>query len=42
MGISKILVDGGAAMNLMLQKVGKFDTYLKPYNMVLSNYEGNI
>ncbi|XP_050914661.1 uncharacterized protein LOC127129548 [Lathyrus oleraceus] len=46
MGINKILVDGGAEMNLMLnfmlQKVGKFDTDLKPHNMVLSNYEGKI
>lgn len=45
-GINKILVDGGAAVNLMphfmLNKNGKFDTDLKPHNMVLSNYEGKI
>lgn len=45
-GINKIMVDGGATMNLMshfmLQKMGKFDTDLKPHNMVLSNYEGKI
>lgn len=45
-GINKILVDGGAAVNLMphfmLKKIGKFDTDLKPHNMVLLNYEGKI
>lgn len=46
MGISKILVEGGATVNLiphfMFQKVRKFDTYLNPHNMVLSNYEGKL
>lgn len=45
-GVDKILVDGGAAVNLisqfMLKRIGKFDTDLKPHNMVLSNYEGKI
>ncbi|XP_050876896.1 uncharacterized protein LOC127080626 [Lathyrus oleraceus] len=45
-GINKILVDGGATVNLMphfmLKKIGKFDTDIKPHNMVLSNYEGKI
>jgi len=43
-GISKVLVDGGGAVNLMpqyfLKKIGKYGTYIKPYNIVLSNYEG--
>lgn len=43
-GINKILVDGGEVVNLMphfmLKKIGKFNTDLKPYNMVLANYEG--
>ena len=42
--VNKVLVDGGAAINLMsqslLKKIGKCDTYLKPHNIVLSNYEG--
>lgn len=41
--INKILVDGGAAVNLMphfmLEKIGKYDTDLRPHNRVLSNYE---
>ena len=45
-GINKVLVDGGAAVNLMpqfmLKKIGMFDTDVKPHNMVLSNYEGKI
>ncbi|XP_050875637.1 uncharacterized protein LOC127079271 [Lathyrus oleraceus] len=45
-GINKILVDGGAVVNLMphfiLKKIGKFDTDLKPHNMVFLNYEENI
>ncbi|XP_050896818.1 uncharacterized protein LOC127103609 [Lathyrus oleraceus] len=44
--INKILVDCGATVNLvmyhMLRKIGKYDTDAKPYNMVLSNYEGNV
>ena len=43
-GINKVLVDGGATVNLMpqglLKKIGKFDTDLRPHNIVLSNYEG--
>jgi hypothetical protein len=42
-GVNKVLVDGGAAVNLMPQsllwKIGKCDAYLKPHNIVLSNYE---
>lgn len=42
--MNKVLVDGGATINLishfMMQKVGKFDTDLMPYDMVVSNYEG--
>ncbi|XP_050918369.1 uncharacterized protein LOC127135773 [Lathyrus oleraceus] len=45
-GVNKILVDGGATINLMMQfmlkRIGKFDTNVKPYNMVLSNYEAQI
>jgi hypothetical protein len=45
-GVNKILVDGGAAVNLMphymLKKIGKDDSDAKPHNMVLSNYEGKI
>lgn len=41
-GVNKILVDGGAEVNLMshymLKRFGKDDTDTKPYNMVLSNY----
>ncbi|XP_050877173.1 uncharacterized protein LOC127080930 [Lathyrus oleraceus] len=43
-GVNNILVDDGAAMNLMsyymLKRLGKDDTDTKPHNMVLSNYEG--
>jgi len=42
--INKVLVDGGAAVNLMpeslLKKIDKTDKELKPHNVVLSNYEG--
>ena len=42
--VNKILIDGGAAVNLMphflLRKIGKYDTDLRRHNMVLSNYEG--
>src|SRR4051812_18107243 len=45
-GINKVLVDGGAAVNLMpqymLKRIGMFDTDIRPHNMVLSNYEGKI
>ncbi|XP_058775368.1 uncharacterized protein LOC131649632 [Vicia villosa] len=45
-GINKVLVDGGSALNLMpqfmLKKLGMFNTDVKPHNMVLSNYEGKI
>lgn len=41
--VSKILVDGGAKVNLiphlLLVKIGKYDTDIRPHNMVLSNYE---
>lgn len=44
MRINKVLVDGGDFINIMpyslLRKIGKFNTYLNPNNMVLSNYEG--
>ena len=43
-GVSKVLVDGGAAVNLLpqslLNKIGKCGTNLKPHYIVLSNYEG--
>src|SRR4051812_12185243 len=46
MGINKVLVDGGAAVNLMpqymLKRSGMFDTNIKPHNMVLSHYEGKV
>lgn len=41
---NKILINGGVAVNLMphffLSKIGKYDTDMRPNNMVLSNYEG--
>lgn len=44
--INKILVDYGATVNLiphyMLRKIGKYDTDAKPYNIVLTNYEGKV
>lgn len=44
-GINKVLVNGRASVNIIphsiLRKIGKFDTDLRPHNMVLSNYEGN-
>ncbi|WJX12400.1 hypothetical protein P8452_02908 [Trifolium repens] len=43
-GINKVLIDGGAAVNLMpeflLRKIGKYLVDLHPHNIVLSNYEG--
>lgn len=45
-GVNKVLVDGGEEVNLMpefmLKRIGKFDTDLKPHNMVLLNYNGKI
>jgi len=42
--VNKVLVDGGAAVNLMrqylLKRIGKCDVDLKPHNVVFSNYEG--
>lgn len=39
-----MLVDGGTIVNIMshsiLRKIGKFDTDLRPHNMVLTSYEG--
>lgn len=44
MGINKVLVEGGATINIVLHsvltKIGKLDTDLRPHNMFLSNYEG--
>jgi hypothetical protein len=41
---NKVLVNGGAAVNLMpqplLKKIGKTAKDLKPHNVILSNYEG--
>lgn len=45
-GVNKILVDGGATINLMLhymlKRFGKDDTDTRPHNMVLSNCEGKV
>jgi len=42
-GINKVLVDSGAAVNLMpqslLKRIGKIDKDLKPHNIIMSNYE---
>lgn len=44
MALNKVFVNGGVAVNLMshslFKKMGKTDEDLRPYNMVLSNYEG--
>jgi hypothetical protein len=44
-GVNKVLVDGGATVNLLpqacLSKIGIVDSDLKPHNVVLTNYEGN-
>lgn len=44
MPVNKMFGDGGASVNLMqhslFKKMGKTDEYLRPYNMVLSNYDG--
>jgi len=41
-----LLVDGGAAVNLMLhsllKRIGKTEKDLKPHNVILSNYEGKV
>src|ERR1044072_2736704 len=43
-GINKVLIDGGADINLMpsalLKKIGKSISDLRPHNMVLSDFEG--
>ena len=43
--INKVLVDCGATVNIMphhlLHKIGKFDTDVRSYNMVLADYEGS-
>jgi len=43
-GVNKVLVDGGATINLLpqsfLKKIRLFDSDLKPHNVVLTNYEG--
>ena len=42
--INKVLVDYGVTVNIMphhiLKKIGKFDTDIRSYNMVLSDYKG--
>lgn len=41
--VNIVFVDGGATVNLMshsiFKKMGRTDEYLRPHNMVLSNYE---
>jgi hypothetical protein len=43
-GVNKVLIDGGATVNLipqsLLGKIGLVDSDLKPHNIVLTNYEG--
>ena len=43
-GVNKVLMDGGATVNLLpqsfLSKIGLGDSDLKPHNVVLTNYEG--
>jgi hypothetical protein len=42
-GINKVLIDGGAALNLLPQfllKKSLSESDLKPHNVILSNYEG--
>jgi len=45
-GVNKVLVDGGAAVNLMpqslLKMIGKTNKGLKPHNVIMSNYEGKV
>ena len=42
--VNKVFADGGAAVNLMphalFKKIWKCGSDLRPYHMVLSNYEG--
>lgn len=42
--VNKVFVDGGVMVNRMscslLKKIGKYDTYLRPHNVVLLHYEG--
>ncbi|MCI39639.1 hypothetical protein A2U01_0060871, partial [Trifolium medium] len=42
-GVNKILVDGGAVVNIlphfMLKKLGLYETDLHTHNVVLANYE---
>jgi len=43
-GVNKVLVENCVVVNLMPQslliRIGKTDKYLKPHNVILSNYEG--
>ncbi|PNX81480.1 hypothetical protein L195_g037499, partial [Trifolium pratense] len=43
-GVNKVLVDGGAVVNIMphfmLKKLGLYDTDLHSHSVVLANYEG--
>ncbi|KEH17079.1 hypothetical protein MTR_0046s0090 [Medicago truncatula] len=43
-GVNKVLVDGGATVNLLPQSflgnIGLCDSDLKPHNVILTNYEG--
>ena len=43
-GVNKVLVDGGSAVNLMpqslLKRIGKTDKDLKPHNVIMLKYEG--
>ncbi|WJX84315.1 hypothetical protein P8452_66904 [Trifolium repens] len=45
-GVNRILVDGGAVVNIMphfmLKKLGLFETDLHTHNVVLANYKGKI
>lgn len=42
--VNKVFVDGGVMVNRMpyslLKKIWKYDTYLRPHNVVLLHYEG--
>ncbi|XP_024632807.1 uncharacterized protein [Medicago truncatula] len=43
-GVNKVLVDGGATVNLLPQsflgKIGLLDSNLRPHNVISTNYEG--
>ncbi|MCH81201.1 hypothetical protein A2U01_0001985 [Trifolium medium] len=45
-GVNRILVDGGAVVNIlpqhMLKRLGVYETDLRTHNVVLANFEGNI